>query len=246
MCTIGAVLKTELILFKNCDLKKNTLFYQPKIKKGKYKYLAMTRKGRPGCWAGINEFGLGIVAADTYTKKEYMAKPYTTYNIFKGYEKTISDHKNVDDALVFLKDYYKKKIKHVPDLLILGDKKKIAVFEFIPPNKLGIKIKNKGFILRTNQFKLLDGGKNKKEDPESYIRFENALRFVKKANLSSIKMLCSDHKDGPSKFSVCRHGKKGEYKTRASVIMTARKNIKSYYILNNNPCNMSYKKVKLC
>ena len=63
------------------------------------------------------------MAADTYTKKKYKAKPYTTYNIFKGYEKTIANYKNTDQAIKFLKNHYKNKIKVVPDLIIIADKK---------------------------------------------------------------------------------------------------------------------------
>jgi len=247
MCTIGASINKELILFKNCDLTKEVKFDKPKILKGKYKYLAMTRKGKPGCWAGINENGLGIVAADTYTKKEYKSNKKVTENIFKGYEKTISDYKDVKEALEFLKQWYKNKIKKVPDLLVIADRKNMAVFEFTPPNKFGIKIKKKGFVLRTTQFKILKGGKDRKQDPESHIRFDNAFQIIKKSiSLKSIKSLCCDHKDGPSKFSVCRHGKKGEYKTGASVIFKVNKNIKAYYIINNNPCKAKYKEVILC
>lgn len=246
MCTIGAVINKGLILFKNCDLKKDVVFFKPKKLEGKYKYLAFTRKGRPGLWAGINEFGLGLVAADTYTKKEYKAKPYTVYNIFKGYEKTIADCKNTDEAISFLKSYYKNKIKVVPDLAIVADKNKIAAFEFAPGNKFGIKF-SKNFILRTNQFKILKGGKNKNEDPESHIRFNNALKIMQKnSSLNSIMELCKDHKNGLSRFSICRHGAKGEYKTKATTIMAANKEVKAYYIINNFPCKKKYQEVKLC
>ncbi|MFH1838616.1 MAG: carcinine hydrolase/isopenicillin-N N-acyltransferase family protein [Candidatus Kuenenbacteria bacterium] len=243
MCTIGGKINKKLTLFKNCDLVKNIEFYKPKIKKGKYKYIAFTRRGISGLYAGINQFGLSIVAADTYTKKRYKAKPYTVYNIFKCYEKIIADYKNVDDALNFLKKYYTSKIC-VPDLIIIGDKKKIAVFEFIPKKKFGIEIIKKGNILRTNQFKILKGGKNKNEDPESYIRYNNAFKIINK-NISFTKLL-KDHHDGPSKFSICRHGKKSEYKTQASIIMATGKKIKAYYIINNYPCKEHYKEIELC
>ena len=242
MCTIGAKISRKLTLFKNCDLIEDSNFYKPKIKKGIYKYIAFTREGRPGLYAGINQFGLGIVTADTYTKKIYKAKPHTIYNIFKGYEKTIADYRNVDEGINFLKKYYTSKI-NVPDLIILGDKEKIAVLEFIPKKKFGIKIIKKGNILRTNQFKILNGGKNKNEDLESYTRYNNALKIINK-NCSFIKLL-KDHHNGPSKFSICRHGKKGEYKSRASVIMVAGKKIKAYYIINNYPCKDLYRKVEL-
>ncbi|MBI4652927.1 hypothetical protein HY750_01605 [Candidatus Kuenenbacteria bacterium] len=110
MCTIGGKINKKLTLFKNCDLIKNTKFYKPQIKKGKYKYIAFTRQGRPGIYAGINQFGFGIVAADTYTKKKYKAKPHTIDNILKGYEKTIVDYKNVDEGIAFLKKYFTSKI----------------------------------------------------------------------------------------------------------------------------------------
>ena len=247
MCTIGAVLNDKgLSIFKNCDLTKNVTFYKPKKRKGKYKYLGFTRKSRPGIWAGINEKGLGIVSADTYTKKNYKARPWTINKIFQGNEKVISKNKNVKQAIHFLKSKYKNEIKDVPDLIILGDKNNIAVFEFTPPDKFGVKIKEKGYVLRTNQFQILKGGMSRKEDPQSYKRFDRAKELIgKSTNLNSIKSLCKDHKNGPSKFSICRHGKNNEYKTQASAIMTHNKNTKAYYVKNNYPCKEKYKKVKL-
>ena len=242
MCTIGAVYGgKELILFKNCDMVKKGKFYRPKKRKGKYEYLAFTRKGRPGLWAGINEYGLGIVAADTYTKKEYKAKKSVVDEIFRGYEKAIADFKTTDEAVKFLKKFYKSRIKIVPDLLILADRKKATAFEFTPPNKFGLKSVSKGFVLRTNQFKILGGGKNRKEDPESHIRFANALALLKKdSSVKGIERLCRNHRSGPGKCSVCRHGKKGGYKSQASAIMVAGKGVKAHYIINGFPCKQDY------
>jgi hypothetical protein len=247
MCTIGAIHNSrELIIFKNCDFEKKLLFYKPQKRKGKYHYLAFARNNRPGLWAGINQFGLGIVAADTYTKKTYKEGPHTTNGIFKGYEKTISDYKNVDEALGFLKDFYKNKIKVVPDLVMVADREKMAVLEFIPPNKFGIKIKKNGYLLRTNQFKMLKGGKNKNQDLESYIRFENALKKIKLGkSVNSIINLCRDHTSGPSKFSVCRHGKNNECKTQASAVMIAGAGVTVHYVINNFPCKKRYQIIKL-
>ncbi len=249
MCTIGAALKNKgVILFKNCDLDKKIKFHKPKKERGHFNYIAFTRENRPGIWAGINEFGLGIATADTYTKKKYKAKPYTIHNIFKGNEKTIAENKDVNGAIKFLKKYYKEKIKYVPDLIIVGDKKKIAVFEFTPPNRFGIKIKKKNYILRTNQFKILKGGLSRKEDLQSYTRIDNAKEIMSKStSLNSIKKLLRNHKTGPSKFSVCRHGKKGESKTQASAIMQADKNrVRAFYVINNFPCKEKYKEIELC
>lgn len=247
MCTIGAVnISRKLIIFKNCDLKDRVVFNKPKALKGRYYYLAFTRNNRPGLWAGINQFGLGIVAASAYTKKIYKAKPYTIYNIFKGYEKMISNHKSVDEAICFLKNFYKNKIKIVPDIVIIADRNKIAVLEFTPPNNFGIKIKKNGYLLRTNQFQILKGGKNKNQDSESYIRFKNAFKKIKRSkSVNSIINLCRDHTSGPSKFSVCRHGKNNEFKTQASVIMVANKTIRAYYVINNFPCQKKYQIIKL-
>lgn len=110
MRTIGAVYNKGLILFKNCDLAKKINFLKPTVKRAKYRYIVFTRKDMHGVWARINERGLGIVAADTYTKKKYRTEPYTRYNIFKGYEKLISDFRSVDEAEGFLEKYYFTKI----------------------------------------------------------------------------------------------------------------------------------------
>jgi len=249
MCTIGVINnKNKLIIFKNCDLKDKVLFYKPKKRNGKYCYLAFTRNNMPGLWAGINQFGLAIVAADTYTKKIYKSDTQTSNNIFKGYEKTVSDHKNVNEALSFLKNFYKNKIKLVPDIVMVADRDKMAVLEFAPPNSFGIKIKKRGYLLRTNQFKILKGGKNKSRDPESHIRFESALKRIESfESVGSIINLCRDHVNGPSKFSVCRHGKNNEFKTQASAIMVASdKTIEAYYVINSFPCQKKYQTIKLC
>jgi len=248
MCTIGATNNSgKLVIFKNCDLENKVTFNKPQKIKGRYYYLAFTRNNTPGLWAGINQFGLGIVAASVYTKKTYKASPHTTHNIFKGYEKTISNHKNVDEAIRFLKNFYKNKIKIVPDLVMIADRDKMAVLEFTPPNDFGIKIKKNGYLLRTNQFKILKGGKNENQDPESYMRFKNAFKKIKRSkSVDSIINLCRDHTSGPSKFSVCRHGKNNEFKTQASAIMVADKTIRAYYVINNFPCQKKYQLIKLC
>ena len=110
-----------------------------------------------------------------------------------------------------------------------------------------IKIKKNGYLLRTNQFKILKGGKNKNQDPESYMRFKNAFKKIKRSkSVDSIINLCRDHTSGPSKFSVCRHGKNDEFKTQASAIMVADKTIRAYYVINNFPCQKKYQLIKLC
>lgn len=243
MCTIGATIDKETTIFKNCDLIDTTLFYEPKIKQGKCRYIAFSRKGNPGIYAGINEFGLGIVAADTYTKKKYTEEPTTAAYIFNGYEKTVASFKNVDVGLNFLKKYYSSKVC-IPDMLLLADKKKAAVFEFIPEKEFGIKVWSKGVVLRTNQFLILKGGKDRNEDVESYVRYDAATKLL--ADKISIAEILKNHSRGLSKFSVCRHGNKGEFNTQASIIMYAGEKVNAQYVINDSPCHANYKTIELC
>ena len=70
MCTIGTVFDGSTVCtFKQCDLTDPTTFYVPEQRQGKAgSYLAMTRAGKPGLWAGANEQGVSFVAADNYTR----------------------------------------------------------------------------------------------------------------------------------------------------------------------------------
>lgn len=244
MCTIGGYIDNKTTTtFKNCDLINNTTFFTPVIIQGKYRYIAFQREGRPGIYAGINEYGLSIVAADTYTKKEYEEGPNTVDNIFMAYERTIANHKNIDDALPFLKGFYSTKIT-IPDMIILADRQKIVVIEFTPGMKFGIKECTNGHVARTNQFRILSGGKNRLEDPESFIRYDTVSKL--QTTNEPTPLILNDHTNGPSQFSVCRHGKRGEFNTQASIILTTDdKTTEAKYIINNHPCNDVYSTVTL-
>lgn len=246
MCTIGAVINKKTILFKNCDLIKITHFYNPEVRQGKYKYIAFSRKGRPGIWAGINEKRLGIVAADAYTKDKYKLKPHTANKIFKAYEKLVADFPNLKTGEKFLKNYYLRKIR-VPDLIIIADKKSAEVIEFTPPNKWITKKIKKGFLVRSNHFILSAGAVKREDDLSTYIRYETAYNLLSKIKtlINGIKNLSKNHQSGPGINSICRHGKKNGYKTQASTIMVADKKISAYYIINQFPCRGKYKKITL-
>ena len=246
MCTIGTVLNKKTILFKNCDLVKKTYFYSPEIRQGKYRYIAFSRKGRAGIWAGINEKGLGIVGADAHTKKKYRAKPHVINKLFKINEKLVADFSNLKEGMDFLRNFYLNEVT-VPDLIIVADKKSAVVIEFTPPNKWITKSIRKGILVRSNHFIISSGALEREKDSSSYLRHEMAFDLLskKKISVGSIRSLCRNHQNGPSENSICRHDERNGYRTQASVIMLADKKVSSYYMINRFPCRRKYKKITI-
>ena len=76
------------------------------------------------------------------------------------------------------------------------------------------------------------------------------MELLSKTNVNitveDVKRLCKDHINGPSAFSICRHGGEGEYKTLCSSIIEIGDNeITSHYIVNRFPCESEYKTLSL-
>ena len=69
MCTIGVAFSGgNICTFKQCDLIPVTRFNEPDVRRGSNgvgTYIAMTRQGSDGIWAGVNDAGVGFVAADS-------------------------------------------------------------------------------------------------------------------------------------------------------------------------------------
>lgn len=238
MCTIGAVLNDGLALFKNLDQTRDVVVFKPRICKGRYKYIACRRANRPGIWAGINECGLGLVAADAHTTKKYRAKPHMVDNIFRANEHVVADFKNTEEALEFLSEFYTKNIM-VPDIIVIADRKRVVAIEYLPRNFKTKEIR-KGFLVRSNHFCFQ---KYSRKGKSSYSRYKTASNSIQAdSTLKGIMKLCKNHENGPSCNSICRHGK---WRTIASVIMTAGKKISCHYVINTSPCKSDYKRITL-
>ena len=156
MCTIGTTFgKTVVRSFKQCDLTEQTTFHPPQERIGQVgRYIAMTRVGRLGLWAGGNERGVTFTAADNYTLSLEIGDNKTIYtprltssniepnndvdSLFYAYEKAVADYDNAGDAAAFLSDFYLNgDIKYPgpfssPDIALFSDLKQSIYIEYSP------------------------------------------------------------------------------------------------------------------
>ena len=246
MCTIGVVFSEDMTyVFKNRDLTETVEMDSPEIRKGKYKYIAFPRP-EGGIWFGANENGIALTASDAHTIRKYLPQKGAGDKITAIYEDIIANSSTLKEAEKIMVNSFKKQIK-VPDMLIITDSKKATVYEYTP-EKQEIQRKTKGAILRANSFLVLKGALDRINDPSSHLRYERAKQMLSgKINLAQIKKTLRDHKNGPSEFSICRHGKEeSEYTTQYSVIAEIKnKTINICYLANKNPCAGAYKKITL-
>lgn len=156
MCTIGSIFKGGVTrTFKQCDLTDPTTFYPPQERSGLAgRYLAMTRQGRPGLWAGGNAHGLIFTAADNYTRslpKGGDAAPHVLSrtsshqqengcvdSLFRAYETVVADFDNAAEAAAFLKDFYLHGDDshpgpfESPDIALIADREQSLYLEYSP------------------------------------------------------------------------------------------------------------------
>ena len=253
MCTIGTVFKGGKIhTFKQCDLIPVTRFNEPEVRTGSNgvgTYIAMTRQGSEGIWAGINDAGVGFVAADSYTTTA--ADYYTTSDqakaLFMAYEESISGYTNARDAAEHLCGFY----RHTYDIsMITGwqDSEKtqpIAIFiEYMPnpynQNSVRTVERTEGFFASTNNFRLQPESVNYPANHSTYLRLHRAEMILQNdPTEKGIKTLLTDQYYGRTELSICREtayiGQ--EFHTQATVLFTVGADIepKCEYQINGNP-----------
>ena len=148
----------------------------------------------------------------------------------------LSDVKSVEDAVSLL--------KQGPDFtgfnMIIADKNKAFVVEIWGNEVKETEIKT---AIRTNHFFKVKQGPQKYEDyPSSFMRYKRAEELIKDAplNIETVKKVLSDHENGPSEDSICRHG---EVSTQSAIIIDLESN-KLYYS-NGSLCKNELKELKL-
>ncbi|MFH1832726.1 MAG: carcinine hydrolase/isopenicillin-N N-acyltransferase family protein [Candidatus Levyibacteriota bacterium] len=261
-CTIGAIRckNGNLLLFKNRDLTTLKKNLPPHIQKGvKFKYLgfgADSTKKNPGVWAGINEKGLVILGADGNSIRDFKGPKYGKgERSWQAYEESLSKTASCKEACSYLIDFHNSnKIGGSGDIILVSDRINSAILEY-SFEQWGIEFLSKNqFMVRTNFFNVLKHLRPKPETSDinlsSAIRYKRATKLLSKmgknATVEDIMKLCQDHSKGKTPFSICRHGKLGEYRTTASAIFEITpKFAKIYYVMNDNPCHQKYKMIKL-
>ncbi len=246
-CTIGAVCAPDgLVVFKNCDLAIRTLFYKPKlIKQGGFRRIELRREGRPGPWAGLNEHGLGLVAADFHSVDDsrYSLPEDEINGIFRCYGNILAQCATVKESKELLDAHY----KHVsaPDIVLVASPAGAAAAEFMPEHGWRFEeAAGQKFLLRTNTPRNFpEYAKPIEKDPGSWSRQDRATELLRQGlSAEGVMKLCRDHQNGPGDMSVCRHGSE---RTQASAIMVAGTKTGVWYIINAHPCEAEYEWIEL-
>ena len=263
MCTIGSVFvnNKQNLTFKQCDLEKETVFKIPEIESDniEIKYLPFTRHGSNGVWAGVNNFGVSFVAADSYlsmpNKSEIMSegssgfigKPKLTpvsEDIFQAYRKIISTYKNAKDAAEYMVNFYRGFGQ--PDILLISDAHSNYFIEVNKDNIECIELID-GHFVSTNHFRILYGAVIYQQNHSSYLRLQRAESILQnQANAQGIFDVVSDQYFGKTVLSVCREDQQtpeqeDPYFTQATAIFNCTdQGVNCAYQINGNPKNNSF------
>jgi dipeptidase len=256
-CTIGAVFtkQNKVFVFKNRDLNVEKTNPEPTIENGeKYRYIKFgvdVEHKKPGVWAGVNDGGVAVLGADGNCILDFQGGDYGGgEKTWEAYETVLSKAGSVEEAYKLIIDLYTAhKIGGSGDIVLIADRSKAAVLEY-SLNQWAIQfITNQPYVLRTNFFVGLRHLRPAPEENSLHLssakRYERAIELLSKTtyntSLQDVKNLCRDHINGPSAFSICRHGGGEEYKTCCSVIFeVGSRNILAHYIINEFPCNKEY------
>ncbi len=257
-CTIGVVKgkNGHLLLFKNRDLTSQKKNPTPKIHRGeKFTYIGFgvdSTGKNPGVWAGVNKKGVVILGADGNSIRDFQGSKYGKgEKTWLAYEEALAKTSSAKEAVGYLIDFYTaERIGGKGDIILVSDPSFSAILEY-SFEQWGIELLlDQTFMVRTNFFEVLKHLRPKPQTSDlnmsSAVRFKRAVEFLSKTGkntkVEDLMKLSQDHAKGKTPFSICRHGKKGEYRTVASAIFEITPQLaKVYYIINNPPCRQNYK-----
>ena len=250
MCTIGSLYDGQsMVTFKQCDLVNKTNFFKPVINsKGSIKYMVFGREGSQGAWAGINNFGVSVVAADAYLTRAngLNANVGSGVSIFEAYQKIISDFTDAKSAAEYMVQFYNENNIEA-DILLIADVKERYYIETCRHSKEKVicvpltNTVNPNYFASTNHFTYLHGMATYPENHSSYLRLKRAETILENdTSFSGVTKVLKDQHYGKSVLSICREKEvcpSGEeaYFTQACAIFRVDSNgIKCSYQINGN------------
>ena len=260
MCTIGAVFDgSNIVTFKQCDLIPVTTFNSPQVRTGSNgvgKYLAMTRQGSEGIWAGVNSSGVAFVAADSYTTTaaNYACTGAQAAALFAAYEASISQYTTATEAANSLISFYQTMGSGTPfpapDISLISgwaDEERtrpVAIFiEYMPNpfNQASVRViqRTDGYFASTNNFRLQPDSVNYPANHSTYLRLNRAETILQsEPTRQGVKTLLSDQYYGETELSICRETAYmgTEFHTQATDVFTVAQSAQvCEYQINGNP-----------
>lgn len=254
MCTIGSAFynihnNNVQSIFKQCDIVSlETEFLSPEVKTDDetgIRYLPFTRINgdeRPA-WAGINEYGVGYVAADSYIDENkadaFKYSGTVDSSVFDMYQKIIAKYKTAKEAVEMAKEFYQTaKYADLPtDILLISDAKNMYFIETLA-ERVRIIHRESNHFVSTNHCRTFVEAVPYEQNHSTYLRLDRAEKILQcKPDINGIGDLLRDSYYGKTIWSVCRYKyisdfdeasktedddtiKEGRYFTRAAVIFT--------------------------
>ena len=219
MCTIGnSFWNAEGLLFntvfKQCDLVDKTTFLNPvkQTSKSGIDYVAFTRqKGDiTPAWAGVNQYGVCFVAADSYLKKNEKGlwmKKENGPTVFDMYLKIITDFKTAREATEMAKEFYKNVgySDDMTDILMIADSHEILFIETLNKDVRIVKRTN-GHFVSTNHCRMFYGTAPYDQNHSTFLRLNRAEALLnKRDDNTGIGDLLRDSYYGKTVWSICRY-----------------------------------------
>jgi hypothetical protein len=243
MCTIGNVFSNGNLdiryntVFKQCDLQDQTVFISPvvSIDSGTgIRYVAFTRKkpdNTTPAWAGINEYGISFVAADSYlmpSAADNINALYTNVpkeaSVFDMYLSLISQCKTLDEAVQKANDFYQNmKQPTDTDILLVADANRSCFIETYAGAVRCIERTDK-FFVSTNHMRMFYGAADYEHNHSTHLRLQRAETVLAgNPTHSGVGDLLRDTYYGESVWSICRSkeitvAQETPFFTQASVI----------------------------
>jgi len=219
MCTIGNSFWEQSgflnnTVFKQCDLVDPTVFLNPvkKTSQAGIDYVAFTRNrgDLTPAWAGVNEYGVCFVAADSYLKKNEKGLWKTIENaptVFDMYLRIITDYKTARDAVAMAKDFYETVdySDDLTDILMIGDSHETFFIETLN-KEVRIVRRTNGHFASTNHCRMFYGTAPYDQNHSTFLRLNRAEALLnKRDDNTGIGDLLRDSYYGKTVWSVCRY-----------------------------------------
>ncbi|MDE6209674.1 MAG: hypothetical protein K2M73_08415 [Lachnospiraceae bacterium] len=279
MCTIGnSFYKINGIdvqsVFKQCDLVDATQFLTPVVETAvnenptgntpeTIRYVAFTRiKGKEHpAWAGVNEYGVSFVAADSYLDKnkeeDCQAETSNRASVFDMYLSIITSYTTAKEAVLMAKKFYETEdyADVLTDILLISDEKEMYFIETVKKEVRIIKRIN-GHFASANHCRMFYEAVPYDQNHSTYLRLERAEKILQtRSDIDGIGDLLRDSYYGKTVWSVCRYAGLTEldndntsntdeemYYTQAAVIFTIKPDVVAgnkpqvicEYVINNN------------
>lgn len=219
MCTIGnSFYRVNGIdvqsVFKQCDLVDPTQFLTPVVRSDNdIRYVAFTRIKNEDCpaWAGVNEYGVSFVAADSYLKESKADSGTTSVSggksVFDMYLSIISSYKTAREAVIMAKKFYKTEKYGEPltDILLISDEKEMYFIETVNGEVRTI-CRNNGHFVSTNHCRMFYEAVPYDLNHSTYLRLSRAEQILhSRSDINGIGNLLRDSYYGKTIWSICRY-----------------------------------------